>query len=246
MDKVHKIKFQVHYYEADIAGKAHLLALLNYLQHAAAEQAAKLGFGFEDLIKKNLGWVLSRYHIKVVRYPLLGDTVEVLTWPSGEQGIFALRDFEMKDEEGHSLLTATTSWILLNLGKKQPVRIADFLPGHLTLDKRALKDDFTSLPQLKEVEREINLRVLMKDLDVNRHVNNVVYVQWALEAVPEDVLNCKRPIDIEVSYKAEGFYGDEVVSRIQEQETEREPTFLHQIANQKTGAELTRLRTVWG
>lgn len=246
MDKIHSKRYEVHYYEVDFAGKAQLLALLNYLQHAAAEQAAKLGFGFEDLIKKNLAWILSRYHIRVVRYPVLGDKVEVCTWPSGKQGIFALRDFEMKDEEGHSLLTATTSWILLNLGKKQPARLEDFLPERFTLDKRALKDDFLSIPQLEKAEREIYLRVLMKDLDLNRHVNNVVYVQWALEAVPDDVLNSKRPIDIEVSYKAEAFYREEVISRIQKQESEQDLVFLHQIVNRKTGAELARLRTVWG
>jgi acyl-ACP thioesterase len=235
MNEIHSKRYQ-----------AHLLALLNYLQHAAGEHAAKLGFGFDDLIKKNLAWILSRYHIKVARYPELGDKIEVSTWPSGKQGIFALRDFEMKDEEGHCLLVATTSWILLNLGKKQPARLEDFLPEHLTLDKHALKDDFPSLPLLEKAEREIYLRVLMKDLDLNRHVNNVVYIQWALEAAPEDVLNCKRPIDIEVSYKAEAFYGEEVISRIQRQESERDLVFLHQIVNRKTGAELTRLRTVWG
>lgn len=83
-------------------------------------------------------------------------------------------------------------------------------------------------------------------LDWNRHVNNVVYVQWALEAVPEEILMKRRPVDIEVSYRAEALYGDEVLSVAQRVPGEDpEPRFLHQVLNASTGAELARLRTRW-
>jgi medium-chain acyl-[acyl-carrier-protein] hydrolase len=197
-------------------------------------------------LQKKLAWILSRYHIKVLRYPGANERLEVFTWPSGKQGIFALRDFEIKDQEGRSLLVATSSWILLNLEKKQPTHLNGFLPNNLTLARRALPDDFSSFPQIEKAEREVAFRVLMKDLDFNKHVNNTVYIQWALEAVPPDVLNSKRPIDIEVSYRAEAFYGEEVASKVERKDVESAPSFLHQIVNKNTGTELTRLKTVWG
>lgn len=245
-DKIYTKKYQVHYYELNFLGKAHLLALLNYLQDAAGEHATMKGLYGPELVKKNLTWLLSRYHIKVLRYPALGETIEVLTWPSAKQEIFTLRDFEIKDSKGNCLLVATTSWILLNLEKKQPARLDDVLPESFILARRALEDDFPSLVQLEKSEKELVFPVLIRDLDINRHVNNTVYIQWALETVPEDILNSKQPIEIEVSFRAEAFYGDCVVSRIQRLKGEKNATFLHQIINQKNGAELSRLKTIWG
>jgi len=189
---------------------------------------------------------LSRYHIKVVRYPVHGQRIEVSTWPSGKKGIFALRDFEVSDEEGHPMLAATTSWVLIDLDSKQPVRLNDFVPDDLTFHKRAIEDVFPTLPELEKVEHELTLPVLVKDLDFNRHVNNVVYIQWALEAAPPEILGSLRPLDVEASYRAEAFYGDRIVSKIQEVPRSSPRTFLHQIFRSSDGIELTRLRTVWG
>ena len=50
----------------------------------------------------------------------------------------------------------------------------------------------------------VSFRVRQSDLDMNRHVNNAVYVGWALEAAPEDVAQSRRPVDIEVGYPGRG------------------------------------------
>ena len=55
-----------------------------------------------------------------------------------------------------------------------------------------------------------------------------------------------RPVELEVSYRAEAFYGEEVLSVVQRvPDLGPGPRFLHQILNAATGAELTRLRTRW-
>jgi medium-chain acyl-[acyl-carrier-protein] hydrolase len=239
-------KYEVHSYEVDASGRAQLPSLLNYLQDAAGDHAGSLGLGVTDLLRNRLTWLLSRYHVKVVRYPVHGQRIEVSTWPSGKKGIFALRDFEVSDEEGRPMLAATTSWVLIDLDSKQPARLNDFVPDDLTVNKRAIEDEFPPLPELEKAEHELLLPVLAKDLDFNRHVNNVVYIQWALEAAPPEILGSLRPLEIEVSYRAEAFYGDRIVSKIQEVPGSSPRTFLHQIFRSSDGIELTRLRTVWG
>jgi medium-chain acyl-[acyl-carrier-protein] hydrolase len=143
--------------------------------------------------------------------------------------------------------------MVVDLGRKQPLKIDEILPTGFLLEKRALPDDFASLPPLGEAEKEVPFLVEMNHLDLNRHVNNTVYIQWALEAAPEEVLTRCRPVEVEVSYRAEAFYGDAVMSRaaavpapVPPQAGDRPgPVFLHQIVNARTGAELTRLRTRW-
>ncbi|MBS3819897.1 hypothetical protein KGY73_10400 [bacterium] len=246
MEKIHIMKFSLHSYEVDFRGKAHLHSLLNYLQEAAVQQAALMGFGFEDLIQKKLIWLLSRYHIQVSRYPRLGETVEVATWPSGIQGTFALRDFTIKDQKGTQLLAATSSWILWNIENKHPSPLQNYFTEDLIHPKRSLEDPFDPLPQLKKTDHEVSFRVLKKDLDLNRHVNNTVYIQWALESVPKDILLEKSPLEVEAAYKSEAFCGETIQSRVQRKNREGNPGYLHQIVNPTKESELTRLRTLWG
>ena len=246
-DLIYRKEYTVHTYETDARALARPIALLNYLQDAAGDHAGRLGWSVVDLGKRNMTWVLSRYHVLIHRYPGLGERLEVVTWPSGKHGYFAVRDFEMANGGGDAVLSATSSWMVIGLDKKQAIKVDDVITSGYTVEKRAIEDPFASLPVLAAREFEVRFRVEMSHLDWNRHVNNAVYVQWALEAVPPEVLLNRRPVDIEVSYRAEALYGEEVVSAVQQvPEAYQEPAFLHQILNAATGAELARLRTRWG
>jgi medium-chain acyl-[acyl-carrier-protein] hydrolase len=243
---VYHKEYVVHTYETDARGIARPVALLNYLQDSAGDHAGRLGLSVTDLFKRGLTWVLSRYHILVHRYPGLGARLEVETWPSGKRGRFATRDFEVADGAGSPVLSATSSWMVLDLGRKTTVDVGEVVGPGYALDRRALADPFASLPVPAAREAEVRFRVEAGHLDWNRHVNNAVYVQWALESVPPDVLLGRRPVDLEVSYRAEARYHDEVLSTAQRLPEEGHgPAFLHQILNFATGAELARLRTRW-
>ena len=244
---VYHKEYTVHTYETDARGLVRPVALLNYLQDAAGDHAGRLGLSVIDLGKRNMTWVLSRYHVLVHRYPALGAQLEVVTWPSGKHGYFALRDFEVSDGGG-PVLSATSSWMVIDLEKKLAIKVDAVVGPRYAVEKRALDDPFASLPVLSARESEVRFRTEMGHLDWNRHVNNAVYVQWALEGVPQDLLMNRRPMEIEVSYRAEAFYGDEVLSaaqRVPEGESAG-AGFLHQILNAATGVELARLRTRWG
>ena len=245
-DLIYRKEYTVHTYETDARGLARPVALLNFLQDSAGDHAGRLGLSVVDLFKRNLTWVLSRYHVLIHRYPALGERLEVMTWPSGKHGYFAIRDFEVSDGDGGPVLSGTSSWMVIGIEKKQPVKVDDVVGPGYAVEKRALDDPFTSLPVLSARESGVRFRVETGHLDWNRHVNNAVYVQWALEAVPPDFLMNRRPMEVEVSYRAEALYGDEVLSAAQRvPEEDAGPAFLHQILNVATGAELARLRTRW-
>jgi len=238
--------YVVHTYETDARGVARLVALLNYLQDSAGEHAGRLGLSVVDLVKRGLTWVLSRYHIVIHHYPAIGDRLEVTTWPSGKRGHFATRDFEVADGGGRPVLSATSSWMVLDLAQKKTIGVDGVVGPAYALDKRALDDPFASLPVASASDDGIRFRVEASHIDWNRHVNNAVYVQWALEAVPMDVLSARRPADLEVSYRAEALYGDEVLSAVERIAGDSsDPVYLHRISNAATGAELARLRTRW-
>ena len=243
VDRTFTKLYPVHTFSVDVEGKAHLPFLLDLLQDVAREHAGLLKVSIFDLQARGLTWLLSRYHIRVSRYPVMGDTVEVRTWPSGRKGVFALRDFEVRDGHG-PVLEATTSWIVISLDTKQPVRMDTvYLDEHI-LDRRAVADDFERLPAPSRRDREAPFTVLSRDLDFNRHVNNVVYVHWAIEGMPGEVLRAMRPAEVEIVYKAEAFYGDEVVAGVERPASPDAP-WIHDIVRKADGVELARLRTSW-
>ncbi len=251
-DRVYRKEFKVDVHAADFRGLARPNVLLDFLQDTAGEGVGCAGLSVPELWKKQLCWVISRYHIVVHRYPRFGESVSVHTWPSGCSEYFALRDFEAFDAQGGRILTGTSSWVVMNVETRKPIKMAGFIPEGYTLDKRALVDGFPSLPALPDPAGDVpglDFRVLSADLDFNKHVNNVVFIRWALEAVPPEILLGSIPVEFEISYKAEAFFGDTVVSRAlslpAEEGRENGLTFLHGITNRSNGVELARLRTRW-
>lgn len=235
--------YTVQYYETDQRGFARPVALLNYLQAAAGEHAALLGVAVADLRKSGHTWVLSRVHLAMERYPRGGNTVRIRTWPATRNTLFTVRDFELFDSEGALLGRATTSWAVMNLKTRRPVKLADVLPMYPLNPERALNDPFSTLPLLEQSEYELRLPVLRGDLDLNRHVNNTVYAGWALETIPESVESSCRLAAIEIGFRAEALYGDTIVARTAR--SEDTGCYIHCIESGSDGRELARLRTRW-
>ena len=73
------VAFTVRSYEAGIANHVTLPTLCNYMQEAAGVNAARLGWGIQDLQAEGLTWMLSRLRVGVIHYVPWGETVTVRT-----------------------------------------------------------------------------------------------------------------------------------------------------------------------
>jgi len=91
----------------------------------------------------------------------------------------------------------------------------------------------------------VQFTVRQSDLDMNRHVNNAVYVGWALESAPEEIAGTLKPVDIEVGFRAEALAGDTVIARCGLGAGANSGRFLQEIVREKDGKELARLRVNW-
>ena len=92
-------------------------------------------------------------------------------------------------------------------------------------------------------KRPVSLRDNLRydDIDVNHHVNNAVYPLWATEAVPADFRLKHTPAALEIAFKKEGLFGEEVVIR-----TEIDGLVtLHGIYADDDNRELAKIRIRW-
>jgi acyl-ACP thioesterase len=209
--------FRVRSYDVAPHGRAAIQALCNYFQEAAGNHAEELGFSRGAMLERGTAWVLMRLRIAVDRYPEWHHTVTVETWPSGVDGMYATREFVLRDADGDPLARGTSAWAVIDVERRRPTRLPEALQDIDTPDRpRPIAFDNRRVPTLDRVERERRFDVRFSDLDLNQHANNVRYIEWALEAAPESVLLHQQPADIDIQFRAETTFGQAVVTQLQE------------------------------
>ena len=115
----------------------------------------------------------------------------------------------------------------------------------MEVKQQVIPNDLIALPSITRPDISKSFNVRMHDLDFNRHVNNSVYVVWALESISDEIIISHRPKEIIVNYLGESLYGDQVTSHTQKIETNPSYTFLHSIISNNSQQEITRVKTVW-
>ena len=215
-------KYTISCYEADANQALKPTAMLDWMQEIAGRDATRLGFGYDELIASNTAWVLSRTHVRFHQYPKWRDNVNLQTWHKGAFKVLYLRDFELKSETGEPLVSATTSWLIIDMNTRRMVRNAELSAGPETcLFEHAIEKpaDKIIIPTDLEATLAATHKVVWSDIDTMAHVNNVKYVAWALDAIDESILREKPLKEIIVNYDAEVLLGEEVTLYLIKQET---------------------------
>ena len=240
MEKFSK-QYALRTYECDKNNNLRLIALMNILQDMADSHATSLGLGLEFCLKHGLAWVGSAYHLQINRLPVLHETITVETWPCEQRLLGAVREFMIKTTTGETLIKASSLWILIDFARKRPVSLREHLPQYTILPEHAFESDFAKLPEVETPDYMKHFAVRFDDIDVNNHVNNAVYPLWASEAVPPEMRLNHTPTEIEINFKKECRFGEEIEVLTQTAGN----TTLHGIKSLTDGRELARLRFQW-
>jgi acyl-ACP thioesterase len=233
-------------YHVTPQGTASVLALADYFQEAAGHHAAELGVSMQDLLAENRAWVLAHFRMEIDRLPDWNETVTLETWPSGLERLFATREVLFRDEEGAVLAQGTSAWLVIDTERRRPVRPPAALHDLETPDRPApFGTDLGDLPAPARADREQTFAVRYHDLDLNRHVNNVRYLEWALETLPASVLDERRCTGLALQFEAEATLGDSVQASAQLDEEEGPLRVRHRLAHADTDRPLALAVTTW-
>ena len=189
-------------------------ALLNLLQDVASKNLENSTFSNVALNNKGLGWFLVRYRIEFDRYPQGIEEINVRTENRGMYKLGAYRDFEAYTTGGERLLRATTSWMMVDIENKSLINIEQSFPEIKKFEKRENDLVLRKLKSFEDADSEKVFHVRYDDLDMNGHVNNTVYITWAMEAVDYDFRKSHCIKDIDIYYKHEAVYGEDILSSI--------------------------------
>jgi acyl-ACP thioesterase len=232
--------FNIGLQRVDFQTTLKLSMLGDLLLTASGKNADENGFGFQDLNKHNVTWVLIRFAIEMKRYPLQYETVGIQTWVEDVNRAFTIRHFNILDEQENIIGSASSNWAVLNVETRKPVDL-NSLAG--LKDKATGESGCIEKPaRLGKVNAETtdSFAVRYNDIDINRHVNSIRYIQWITNLFPLEMFRDKFVQRFDINYMEEAIWGDKIDICYEEKDRDE---FLVEIA--KNGETACRARLKW-
>jgi len=242
----HTETFPIRAFECDLHGRLLPRTFCLLLQEAASAHAAELGVAVDGLIERGVAWVLAQLRLQVHRWPRSGDRLTIETWPEAASGSRTERRFVVTGSGGTPIGEAVTIWLVLDLERRRPVRLPDFVAPRLAaIVSSASPTRLSPIPAFAAPQHERALTVGYSDLDPVRHANNAAFVEWMVECTSGELWESHEPAEVEVHYLAECRLGDAIVSQSAAMDDTERPTLLHRLVRVTDGTEAARARTVW-
>ena len=169
-------------------GHLRLTDLCNLLQLAAGEHADLGGISFSDMQAHDQAWVMSRMRVEIEELPRWNDVVTVKTWIVSLENSRSVRALEMYLGD-RKIVGCETFWAVFNTSSRRPEALAlphahfEKFPQRFSTQLRTSKVDLYDAHQ-----KLANHRVLLSDLDIVNHANNVKYLEWCLDYVDAQLL----------------------------------------------------------
>ena len=127
-------------YLCDRQDRLHPWAAVRLCQEVTEYHGNSVGGGFAKLVEQNRAWVIVRSYYEFHRRPAAFDKVMLNTWPRKNTGLFAVRDYELCDDQGALMVSGTAYWAVINFQTRRVERFRDDMMGRYTLESRQATD----------------------------------------------------------------------------------------------------------
>jgi len=238
-------EFELRYFEMDKTGKASPITMMKLLQETAAEHCYAAGHSLFSLMTQNLGWVLLSGMMKINRYPKYKEKIIIRTWLSKYKSIRGTRENIIYDKNYNIIGKARGLWLFFDIEKRKATKIPDyFRQNWLSCEEISLDYDISSrIDLIKSPQYLKKFNVNIYDTDTNKHVNNISYLYWLLESIPQEVSDNYYLHSIDGRFLSEAQYGDNIVSFTNK--CEEENSFIHNIYIEGNNKPCATAKTIW-
>lgn len=180
-------------------------AILSFFEDAGAYHSDSINFGLNDIVNTHLSWVLLGWKVKVLKRPVYGDKLHIKTWARSPEKFSTYRDFEVYNQNNELAIIATSKWVLVNTETGRISAIPEDVINNYKPDTKSVFSDSESeikkLSDSKKYSQEINYTVTRPQIDVNKHLHNIFYLDIANEALPENIYENNLFDNFEIMYK---------------------------------------------
>jgi len=196
--------------EVTMDNQMSISGLTQVLLQAAVIHSEHLGFGFSTTSKDLLSWVLFKFHLEIIRMPLWKEKIHLTTWPHKTKAITAIREFEVVDDRGNTICTASSEWSIIHLKTRRPQRL-DRIEGlgERVSSRSVFTHKVERINPKASFEELYQLKVRYSDMDLNGHANAGKYFDWLSDAVYE-LYQSNQITFVQFNYHHECYLGDRI------------------------------------
>ena len=186
-------EYEVRLSGLDMDGRGHCKAsaLLNHLQNAATLAAEDGGFSREVLVERyGAFWMLARSWYRLSRPLAFEDKLTIRTWHRGSRGALMYRDYDIL-ANGQPVGESVSAWVLASLQGHKLLRLGAIAELAETGGGALCKTmTLAKLHQPEGLRHKENRLMRYSDTDLNGHVNNTRYADFACDAL--ELEGCRR------------------------------------------------------
>lgn len=187
--------------EVDYANHYKIYHMFTTFAELATENGAKVGLWNEE-IKGKYGWVIVKQTLKLNEPIRVDDVVEYSTIIGNGSSVAFPRYYFIK-KEGRTVGTCSAIWTLIDLTRRRiamPSRIGLIAP---VVDHGLDLDTPKNIEYENELKHVMTRTVLYSDVDLNQHMNNARYIDWALDLIDLEVHRHHFISEVTIHYKKE-------------------------------------------
>ena len=202
-------EYKVEPRHVDFTNRCSVSSICDLVLHAAGEDAHRRGFGIDALAGNNYGWVLSRMAIELDYLPEEYSTFKLYTWISDYNRLSSTRNFELVDAQGRMFGRAVSQWCMIDYSTRMPVDMNVMAKAH--------EGNMVDAPSPCERPRRIGVinsepivehKVVYSDIDFNRHMNTMRYIDIIFDTLPIEVPEQLMGFRLDINFMKEALYGD--------------------------------------
>jgi len=220
MQLIGNYPFNIDAYTTDFRGKATLPLISSFVLQVATKHAEERKFGYYQMTEQGKAWVLSRLIIEMFEYPEKDDKISVKTWVSGVNRLFTERCVAFETSDGKPLGFARTIWAAIDVQTRRPTNLLELqgLVDYVTEQEIPIEGP-KKIPPLKDEMPVGKFTVRYSDIDINRHLNSMKYIEHFVDMFDMDMFITKDIRRIELIYANEAHFGTSIRLYKQEEES---------------------------
>ena len=188
MSKIFTRTFRVRWGELDPSGTVGPANYLRYLIETAWDWGTAIGWGMDYSQNPDVFWVIRETEIRFLRPLRHNDVFDFTIWMVNWQRVRGTRCFELKlKESGDVVALGTQQVVYMDTKTGRPTNLAEEEVARFRMENPRVFP-FERFPRIAKAEAPFTMQrqVESMDLDVYEHVNNVIYFNYAEEAVLQD------------------------------------------------------------
>lgn len=241
-------QFELRYFEMNELGIASPTTMLTLLEETAAEHCYSINHSLYQLADQNIGWVLISGVMQMERYPRYKEKITIRTWLSNYTKIKGHRENLIYDEQDNIIGRSKGLWVFFDINRRRPVQISDDIMKKWSFcNVESINHNISKkIEPVESPEYELKFRIHKYDTDMIKHVNNIRYLQWAIESIPDYIIDEYYLYSLDGRFISEAHYGQTVISVTKKDQNDSEDeSFVHSIRVQGTNKVCATAKSVW-